>query len=66
MIFQIYSVVSFKLIPIDVLGDLLHLRIPVPGVLSHMAKSCSCRDIMRPPRCGLRHDLLDLHQKSFM
>ena len=64
MIFQIYSVVSFKLIPIDVLGDLLHLRIPVSGVMSHMAKSCSCRDVML--RCGLRHDLLDLHQKSFM
>ena len=64
MIFQIYSVVSFKLIPIDVLGDLLHLRIPVSGVRSHMTKSCSCRDIMQ--RCGLRHDLLDDHQKSFM
>ena len=35
MIFQIYSVVSFKLIPIDVLGVLLHLRIPVSGVMSH-------------------------------
>ena len=64
MIFQIYSVVSFKLIPIDVLGVLLHLRIPVSGVMSHMAESCSCRDIML--RCGLRHDLLDLLQKSFM